>query len=124
MKAKHLGSKCDRLYTEFKGPSTHKEPRPPNTFIERNKKSISEIKPRSGTASKATNQRLPARKDSIAAVKSKPLTADEKKMMTVQNKVIGKVVKSNDKPEETEKAEDIMLAFELLNKYKKDKDYI
>lgn len=55
------------------------------------------------------------------------MTADEKHIQDVQNKLLTRVTKKVREPNPDkgdEVAEDMVLAFELLTKYKKDKDYI
>ena len=54
------------------------------------------------------------------------MTAAEKRIEDAKNKLIHKVASNKDeeKPENMEAAEDMMVAFELLNKYNKDKAFI
>ena len=100
LKSKHTGKRHESLYTDYKAPSEARQ----QSIIERNKKLVAEPKKQ-------------ARKNSVA----KPLTVDDKKIQQVQNKMISKIAKQD---VEEDAAEDMVLAFELLSKYKKDKDYI
>ena len=48
----------------------------------------------------------------------------DKKLETHKNKLISDVVKTEDDPEGVDAANDMVVAFELLNKFKKDKQFI
>ena len=67
--------------------------------------------------------------ENIAFGKSqnKGRTKEEKKIEETKNQLINQVTKNKDaeaKGEENEAAEEMLLAFDLLNKYKKDKNFI
>ena len=110
MKHKHTGKRPVSLYEEIKLKERNKPVAQVNNFVERNKAGLAKSKER-----------------------KKPLTAEEKRIEDTKNRLINRVVKNDagaqrkedgKGPEELEAADDMLVAFELLTKYKKDKTFI
>jgi hypothetical protein len=116
--SKHKGNRHENLYEDLRGIGI-RETRPAkvNNFIEKNKQV--------NCAQKSSNRPATAISKE-PAVKKAAVTADEKRITKAKNDLINKVVKTkqNEEIEGADEAEEMMLAFELLNKFKKDKNFI